>query len=115
MDQIGAEIYDPFTKTSCVLPNLPIGKFSHTQDGLLLCGGFEDKNTCLTWNQGAWNVSHHLNSLRVGHSSWTPVSGTHTYLMGSNQLIQRDQSHTTDIVGPDGVVEQGFDLHYGAK
>ena len=119
LDQFGSEIYDPITKTSCVLPNLPKGRYSHTQDGLLICGGFDEGGgvsedtplkTCLTWNHGIWNVSHHLSSRRSGHSSWTSATNNKTYLMGGNQ---QDYRQSTEIVGPDGSVEEGFDLHYG--
>ena len=119
MDQFGSEIYDPFTKTSCVLPDLPNGRYSHTQDGLLICGGFDvnggvsedsPSKSCLMWNQGIWNISHHLSSRRSGHCSWTTAAGNKTFLMGGNQ---QDHRQSTDIVGPDGAVEQGFELEYG--
>ena len=61
------------------------------QDGLLLCGGADinisvDTNgTCRRWNSdtGAWDmVPRYLVVSRVNHSSWTPVNGSGTYLMG---------------------------------
>ena len=113
-----SEIYDPFTETSCSLPpNLPDERFSHTQDGLLLCGGTsisksgDQSQTCLTWNQGSWDVSHHLSSKRSAHISWTPATGNNTYLMGGYYL---NNEKTTDIVGPDGAQERGFDLENDA-
>ena len=118
LGNIESEIYDPLTKTSCMLPNITYNRAGHTQDGLLLCGGgdglsADDKTTltCLTWSQGTWNVSHHLIFRRMNQVSWTPASGAGTYLMGG-VFIEDVPSprQKTEIVRPDGTVEQGFDL-----
>ena len=101
-----------------MLPNITDWRDGHTQDGLLLCGGgdsfmTDDKTTltCLTWSQGEWNVSHHLIFRRTYHVSWSPGSGAGTYLMGG-EFVEDVPSprQKTEIVRPDGTVEQGFDL-----
>ena len=113
-----SEIYDPWTKTSCMLPNITDIRVGHTQDGLLLCGGGAgflavDNTllTCLTWSQGTWNVSHHMIYRRKNHVSWTPASGAGTYLMGGVFITDvPNPDKKTEIVKPDGTAEQGFDL-----
>ena len=117
-DLTSSEIYDPSTQTSCLLPNFTNWRTGHSQDGPLLCGGgqaFSDDDntlmTCTTWSQGTWNVSHHLTFRRQNHISWTPTSGAGTYLMGGKKSQNYpDPIQKTEIVRPDGTVEQGFDL-----
>ena len=117
-DLTSSEIYDPTTQTSCLLPNFTTWRTGHSQDGPLLCGGgqvFSDDDnslmTCTTWSQGTWNVSHHLTFRRQNHISWTPASGAGTYLMGGiKSQNYPDPLQKTEIVRPDGTVEQGFDL-----
>merc|ERR1712107_884128 len=36
----------------CVLPNLPDGRGAHTQNGPLLCGGYDTRTTCLLFSDG---------------------------------------------------------------
>ena len=39
-DTYSAEVFLPSTSTSCKLPRLVLGLSYHTQDNLLLCGGW---------------------------------------------------------------------------
>ena len=39
-DTYSAEVFLPSTSTSCKLPRLVLGREDHTQDNLLLCGGW---------------------------------------------------------------------------
>ena len=53
-----AEIYHPDRDSVCVLPDLPDSRLSHTQDGSLMCGGWELCRSCRRWNpeSGAWDL-----------------------------------------------------------
>ena len=101
-----AEIFNPVTKTSCSLPELPEERYEHSQDGGLLCGG-ENGTTCLKWSPatGTWNQSHTLRHPREDHVSWATASGV--YLIGG--LYSR---RTSEKVKLDGSVEEGFTLKY---
>ncbi len=105
-----AEIYIPATNRSCRLPDLPVSRYYHTQDGFLTCGGGTSDQLCHTWNPetGTWPLSHNL---IIGRSqlSWTPRSGNGTYLIGQYWKTW-DQAETTTLVKPDGSEVPGFNL-----
>ena len=104
------EIYNPRTKTSCSLPQLPEDRYYHSQDGDLACGGgrygSSTATTCVKWNpvSGTWNQSHTFKHKRHGLVSWETASGV--YLIGG------DTSRTSEKVKLDGSVEEGFGLKY---
>ena len=80
-----AEIYHTDRDTPCALPDLPDQRVFHTQDGSLVCGGGYTLRSCRRWNAdtGAWDlVTETLTEKRWAHTSWTPVDGSVTYLMG---------------------------------
>ena len=94
-----AEIYHPDRDSACVLPDLPVPYYSHTQDGSLLCGN--GKKYCHRWNTvtGVWDwVIGPLIEKRLEHVSWTPADGSGTYLMGgafsadTSEVISQDNS-----------------------
>ena len=58
---------------------------------------------------GTWNQSHTLPTVRHYHSSWTPASGTGTYLLGGGFGASE---YTSDLVKPDGTVEKTFNLKH---
>ena len=45
----------------CTLPDLPIGRFGHTQSGLEACGGSQPKN-CVTFFKGLSINTQYLNA-----------------------------------------------------
>ena len=112
-----AEIYDPSSKSSCILPSLPSNipptKYGHTQDGPFVCGGggpLAVKNsTCLQWNseKGSWPVSHLLKKPRYNHVSWTPPNGRGTYLLGGWY-----SPRSASLIKSDGSEEDAFQLKY---
>ena len=109
-DLQSVEIYNPVTKTTCSLPQLPEGRCFHTQDAGLACGGQGDLgNTCVKWSSesGSWTQSHTLRQRRQNHVSWATEDGV--YLIGG-----QDSSswRTTELVKEDGSVEDGFSLKY---
>ena len=107
-----AEIYIPARNKSCKLPDLPVRRYYHTQDGFLTCGGSGgNSQLCHTWDPetGTWPVSHNLPTGRE-QLSWTPRSGNGTYLIG--QYWQGwDHAETTTLVKPDGSVVSGFKVN----
>ena len=68
----------------CSLPDLPEGRWHHTQTGLEACGGdhsYPDSYTsCVKFTDGTWTPSHTLLQYRYNHVSWASPSGT--VLMG---------------------------------
>ena len=89
--------------TSCELPSLPVGRSSHTQVGLEVCGGYLTPGigtSCVTFAAGKWSSSHSLSVSRNGHVSWASYPGG-VLLMGgsasprSTELLSRTSSTTT--------------------
>ena len=62
------------TPLRCTLPTLPSG-MTHTQDGLLSCGGLGASTTCVKLSDGGWVVSHNLRQSWLFHSSWMSPAG----------------------------------------
>merc|ERR1712079_153574 len=101
-----AEIYHPDKDTPCVLPDLPDKREDHTQDGSLMCGGYDTTRSCRKWNPdtGAWDeVTTSLTHQRYHHVSWTPADGSGTYLMGGFA-----SERTSDIIDTDVVVHAQY-------
>ena len=104
------EVYHPGTNTSCTLPSLPEGISSHSQDGLVLCGGYPDfGRSCYTLNTDTaqWTKTHSLSERRYGHTSWRREDG-------SILLIGGGYSETTTELVSDSsrVSTPGFTLKY---
>ena len=106
-----AEVFLPVTGHSCRLPDLADDRFVHTQDGALTCGGQDQWASCLKWSpdSGTWTQSHNLTEDMFNHVSWTPDSSLGTYLMGGAF------SFSSEMVKPDGSVEQRFVLKYDTR
>ena len=106
-DMLSSEIYNPFTKTSCSLPQFNDARRGHSQNAGLTCGSAT--NTCVKWNpaSGTWKKSHTLKNVRAGHVSWATESGV--YLLGGNSANTR---RTSEKVNNDGSVEDSFSLKY---
>ena len=106
-----AEVFLPSTSTSCQLPGLAVGRNQHTQDNLLLCGGYYNAETsCEEFSPatGTWALSHTLQQERDGHVSWSVEEGT--LLMGG-----WDSPTTSEIVKHDGTTETSFDMKYDTE
>ena len=116
-----AEVFLPATGHSCRLPDLPDNRWGHTQDGGLTCGGFDygspadQRISCLKWSpdSGSWTLSHTLTEERDNHVSWTPDPSLGTYLIG--KFSSYNNMRTSELVKPDGSVEQGFSLKYDTR
>ena len=98
----------------CILPDLPVRYFGHTQHGGTLCGGLSGtQTTCRQWNSKDASFPakpvHEFKSGRFYHVSWTPVSEKETFLIGGG--FKSNNSST--IVEPE-VLEgsPGFPIKY---
>ena len=105
-----AEIYFPSSNTRCSLPELPVERSWHTQDGQLACGGVGGSKTmtsCDKWSpdSGSWTQSHTLRQRKYYHVSWNTEDGVH--LIGGSSSIK-----TTELVKEDDSVGDGFSLKY---
>ena len=115
-DRFSSEIYNPLTKTSCSLAQLPEARGGHSQNTGLICGGGYEapasETTCVKWNpaSGTWKQSHTLKEGRNGHVSWATASGV--YLLGGNNA---NTKRTSVKVNNDGSVEDSFSLKYDAE
>ena len=71
----------------CSLPDLPDPRHSHSQTGLVTCGGGETPASCLTFSpaSGAWAASHTLSKPgREAHSSWAAGAEVSLHIMMIN-------------------------------
>ena len=106
------EVYQPGTRTSCTLPPFPAKVKVHTQDGLVLCGGFQGgrrAKSCytLSTDTGKWTKTHQLRDVRGEHNSWRREDGSIVLLAG-------DYSNTTEVLSKSNgfTTAPGFDLKY---
>ena len=105
-NRVGAEIYNPMTNSGCVLPQLPVMRYAHTQNENVLCGGGWQDTTlksCITWNSksGTWTQSHTLNEKRLSHISWASESGL--FLFGGEVEAWTELLDTTELLTESGV------------
>ena len=95
----------------CSLPPLPEQRDSHTQTGLVACGGFEknrkSEKSCVRFSKGEeeWKKSHTLKKSRRGHAAWNSPDGV--LLMGG-----RDSPTTTELLTNNGDTTPGFKIKY---
>ena len=85
-------------------------------DNHILCGGGNTDDTCLQWSPdtGTWEELLTLDIRRYDHVSWTPASGTGTYLIGGDGSNETTRM-TTTLVTPEGGQETGFPLEYDTQ
>ena len=69
-----AEVFRPWSNTTCQLPSLPDKRWGHAQAGQLLCGGSSSstQRSCLKWNLqgGGWTTLPTLSEEYWGSSIW---------------------------------------------
>ena len=103
---------------NCMLPSLPEGRSSHTQTGLVACGGYpnprENLKTCDTFSIGMeeWKKSHVLREERHSHTSWASPQGV--MLLGGWDSIRTTgkEDETTEVLTNDGETTPSFGLKY---
>ena len=104
------EVFLPSTSTSCELPGPVLGRFGHTQDNLLACGGCCSSSaghSCEEFSPatGTWARTHTLQRERWYYVSWSVEEGT--ILMGGGYS---GTGRTSEIVKHDGTTETSFDM-----
>ena len=106
-----AELFLPSAGTSCTLPKFPEGRYSHTVDNNIMCGGPATWTSCLKWSPdtGSWEELLTLDIGRYYHVSWTPEpeSDMGTYLMGGSY-----SPRTTTLIKDDRTQESAFQLKH---
>ena len=111
-----AEVFRPWSNTSCQLPSLPDVRYGHVQSDQLLCGGGWDSSTwrsCLQWNlQGGWTrLPLTLSEERHGSSLW--ARGDQLVIMGGFSDAAEESSES---VSSDGAVSRGsFAIKYKTR
>ena len=112
-DLSSVEVYHPGTNTSCSLPSLPEEIFWHSQDGLVLCGGYPNTGrSCYTLNTDTaqWTKTHSLSEKRYQHKSSRREDGSILLIGGYYSKT------TTELVSDSsGVSTPGFTLKYETK
>ena len=96
----------------CGLPDLPVTRWYHSQDGLLACGGAGDRNdgdSCVTLSDGQWTQTHTLLHIREDHTSWALGDGR-VMLMGGHY-----SGTLTEIITPESTSTEGFTLKYDTR
>ena len=91
----------------CSLPDLPDARNEHTQNGLVLCGGFSNRKSCLTFNAGNWLETHTLEKQRRVHTSWSSPDGI--MVIGG---YDSEAYTATEILTDTGDTTPGFPLDY---
>ena len=107
------ELLYPDGTHMCELEPLPDERTSHTQSGLITCGGSYTPNSCLIFSlsDGTWqNHGSTLKQPRRGHSSIR--RGNTTLLIGGSA---RDSSMTTEMISMDGTQETSFELEHPTR
>ena len=93
----------------------------HTQNGLMLCGGGEDKLGCYSLTpEGAWLKTHDLIKERVHHVSWETEDGVlliggarnpeNTELGELLKILEHWNITLSFLVKSDGTTEESFSL-----
>ena len=109
------EVIAPFVNVSCSLPNLPTdhGRFSHTHDSSLVCGGFPQfdwAQTCVNLTSSGWvATSRKLQYPRNRHSSWAVEDGV-ILIGGQDSEYFNWARNTTELVKYDGTTVEAFPL-----
>ena len=107
------------TPLPCTLPPLPSG-MTHTQDGLLSCGGLGASTTCVELSDGGWVVTHNLRQSQWFHSSWMSPAGlvliggyprlTAEVLFGESSTFTSGNTNTELLSSSDSSTSSNFTL-----
>ena len=93
------------------LPSLPGERASHSQTGLVTCGGYKASSlSCVTFSAGRWKKTHTLTHKRYGHTAWASPRGV--LLMGDGRWRSRI---TTELLTDNGDTTPSFNLTNGRE
>ena len=110
-----AEVFLPWSNTTCQLPPLPDRRFHHVQARKLMCGGWESESstlmTCVWWSRqtGGWTtLPLTLSGERRYSSAWT--HGDQLVIMGGSMY---SAARTSERVSSDGAItKSSFSMKY---
>ena len=92
----------------CELEPLPVKRVTHTQSGLITCGGRYTKDSCLIFSSGTWK----------SHGTTLKNRRIHSSFQHNNEilLIGGEYSpNTTETVTKDGTHRPSFNLAHPTK
>ena len=86
-----------------MMPDLPDSQkgYAHSQSGLTICGGSQNKKSCSTLKNGVWQISHTLRSPRTNHINWKTsrglmlLGGSESGQLKTTELLSSTSSSTT--------------------
>ena len=113
---LSAEVFLPWSNTTCQLPSLPDERGGHVQAGPLLCGGsyLSTRRSCLKWNKqgGNWTrLPVTLSEARWDSSGW--ARGDQLVIMGGLSDAAKESS---ERVSSDGAVSRrSFAMEYKTR
>ena len=94
----------------CSLPDLPAVRASHSQTGLITCGGYRAGSlSCVTFSAGRWKKTHTLRHTRHFHTAWASPRGV--LLMGGGIRWRT----TTELLTDNGDTTPFFNLTIGKR
>ena len=104
-----AEVFLPWSNTTCHLPSLPDGRVDHVQAGPLICGGGLSRTNrrCLRWGLegGGWEtLPLRFSEERYSSSVWD--RGDQLVIMGGT--YKGAAGETSERVSSDGAVTSSF-------
>ena len=107
------ELLYPDGTHMCELEPLPDERASHTQSGLITCGGDYTRDSCLIFSLSDGTWQNHVSTLKQPrHDHSSSRRGNTTLLIGGSA---RDSSMTTEIISMDGTQETSFKLEHPTK
>ena len=71
----------------------------------MACGGASTETTCVQLIDGQWITSHHLQTTRYRHTSWSLPDGSGDVLLIGG--YDGDDRQSTELVKTDGTTEVG--------
>ena len=82
----------------CTLPDLPDDRSTHTQSGLLACGGWPQPttNNCVKFTDGHWNISHEDLDYQYEHCAWSSSKHGTRLIHGDWSQLLVDKGETPD-------------------
>ena len=115
-----AEVFLPWSNTTCQLPSLPDRRYRHVQSSQLLCGGGDydssTRRSCLNWNKqtGGWvKLPLSLSEERLYSSIWD--RGDQLIIMGGDSWSDA-AGWSSEIVSSDGAVtSRSFRMKYKTR
>ena len=108
-----AELFLPWSNSTCELPQLPDERYDHVQSGDMMCGGeHPGTRNCVKWSaeQGDWlTLPLTLTEGRDDSTAWTESRDHNLIILGG----QNHAGETSETVSSDGVsTRTSFKMKY---